>query len=201
VVALKGEGLYLKESLDKYLGELSARKIVPGGGSAAALSAALGAALNLMVIGYSAHSEDIAEAGSRQRQVLDRLSELVDEDCRAFSELMDAITQGKEAQEKYKAAAAVPMDICRQCHSSMGITTFLSKNGSAKLITDVGCAANMLKGAFVSAALNVEINLREIKDAVFVEDTIKNLSLMEEDINAQLRNIDNLMKKIMERGE
>ncbi|MGB2599711.1 MAG: cyclodeaminase/cyclohydrolase family protein [Candidatus Omnitrophota bacterium] len=201
MVALKGKGLYLRGPLDKYLEELSARKIVPGGGSAAALSAALGAGLNLMVIGYSAHSEGIAEAGLRQREILDKLSGLIDEDCRAFSELMDAISQGKEAQEKYKAAAAVPMDICRQCHASMGVTTFLSKNGSTKLITDVGCAANMLKGAFVSAGLNVEVNLKEIKDAIFVEDTIKNLSLMEEDINAQLRNIENRVKKIMERGE
>lgn len=44
---------YIREPLNDYLKELSARTIIPGGGSASAASAALGVSLNLMVINFS----------------------------------------------------------------------------------------------------------------------------------------------------
>lgn len=196
---MKEERLYLQRSLDEYLKELSAREIIPGGGSAAALTAALGAGLNLMVINYSAQSEDIASASKKQHQILDQLRVLIDGDCKAFGELMEAVSSGRNAQEEYRRAAAVPMDICRHSHTSMGITFFLLQNGNKKLITDVGCAASTLKGAFASAELNAEINLSQINDVAFVKNAREEISKMKKDLCALFSKIDEGVRDIMKK--
>ena len=198
---LGNDRFYLKKSVDEYLTELSSRRIVPGGGSAAALTAALGAGLNLMVIGYSAQSESLAAASKKQQGILNQLSALIDGDCAAFSELMKAVSSGKDAQAEYKKAASIPLDICRDSHASMEIALFLLENGNKKLITDVGSAASTLKGAFFSAQLNAEINLTEINDATFVKNAREEISRMKSDINAFSSKIEEGVKDIMkERG-
>ncbi len=148
-------------SIKKYLKELSERRIVPGGGSAAALAASLGAGLNLMVINYS---EDLLEEKQKQERILERLTILIDEDCRVFSELMDKISAKEEAQKEYESAAGVPMEVCRNCEESMSITSRIAKKANQHLVSDVGCAAHMLKSAFCSAWINVKVNLEYIKD-------------------------------------
>ncbi|RKY41537.1 MAG: hypothetical protein DRP85_05980 [Candidatus Makaraimicrobium thalassicum] len=181
---------YLQGTVERYFKDLSERRIVPGGGSASAFTAALGAGLNLMVINYSINDGDpggaprgLLEARSRQQESLEQLLSLVDEDCAAFRELMSAISSGRSAQKEYTAAAAVPMKICRQCHASMDITAQLTKSANRNLTTDIGCAAYILKAAFCSARLNVEINLRRIEDRTFVEKAEKALEEMNNDMD------------------
>ena len=178
---------YLKGTMERYLGELSARSITPGGGSAAALTAALGAALNLMVINYSIKDgEEVPEvlqaARERQQESLEHLSGLIDEDCRVFRKLMDTLSKKQDAQKEYIAAATVPMKICREAHISMDITDHLIDNANRKLISDVGCAAQILNSAFYAAQLNVRINLGQVKDASFVKNADKALKTMYKDM-------------------
>ncbi|MFQ5952595.1 MAG: cyclodeaminase/cyclohydrolase family protein [Candidatus Omnitrophota bacterium] len=176
---------YLKGSLDKYLKGLSGKTITPGGGSAAALAAAIGAGLNLMVISYSG----IVSAEARQRESLHKLSGMIDEDCKVFEALMDALSSKKDAQKEFKEAAKVPMNICRECHVSMDITAFLAQKGNKNLVTDVGCAADILRAAFNSAALNVKVNLARIEDELFVAGAEKTLLTMKKDIDSQFSEI------------
>ena len=186
---------YLKGTLDNYFKELADRKAVPGGGSASALTASLGAALNLMVLNYNVKGSAVSMAARTSREVqrdqrasLARLSLLIDEDCRAFQTLMDALASGAPAQEKYMAAAEVPMKICRECCASMNVTMYLSKNVDGILTTDIGCAAHLLNAAFYSAGLNVEINLKYIKDGFFVSGAM-------EELKTRRKNIDKTGKK------
>jgi formiminotetrahydrofolate cyclodeaminase len=196
---------YLKGSIDRYLSELSGRSITPGGGSAAALTAALGAGLNLMVLNYSAKvgqdtRDDISKvSGFRERQEksLKKLSSLIDEDCKAFKDLMNVLSSGKDAQAKYRAAALVPLDVCGECRVSMEVTAFLSESGNKNLITDVGGAADTLKAAFNSARLNAEINLNEINDRAFVEDAVKMLSETAESIDREYKKVQSRVGDIM----
>jgi len=183
----------LKKTVEEYLVELSRRSIVPGGGSASALVAAIGAGLNLMVINYSvkgegsdAVSQGLVAARERQKECLERLSGLVDEDCRVFRELMEAVKAGADTQEKYSAAANVPMRICRECHISMDISAHLLDTGNTNLVTDVGGAVYLLRAAFYSARLNAEVNMMKIKDWDFVERAIKTLN----DMRVDVENID-----------
>jgi len=181
---------HVTDTIGTYLKELAGRRMTPGGGSAAALTAALGAGLNAMVINYSMKKdtpEDVKrgfeEKLKKQEESLDRLSSLVDEDCRAFRKLMEALSAKRDAQEEYCAAAAVPVKICRECHVSMEMSLELIKDSNRNLVTDVGCAAHMLKAAFYSALLNVEVNLKWIKDRAFIEDAKSKLAGMARDID------------------
>jgi formiminotetrahydrofolate cyclodeaminase len=192
---------HLKGALDKYLSELSGRSITPGGGSAAALTAALGVGLNLMVLNYSIKETEDASSASEiltireeQKKSLENLSILIDEDCRVFKELMKALSSGGDAENEYKAAASVPMDICTECSTSIEATSFLAESGNKNLITDVGGAASILKAAFNSARLNVEINLKNINDGSFVENANKTLSEAEERIEKAYSKIESSVK-------
>ena len=112
---------YLIGSVQKYLSELSSKTIAPGGGSAAATVATIGAGLNLMVINYSINKDSKKHSIQSEFVVLKekqtanwkRLSELIDEDCRVFRELMDAIASGGAQQNKYIAAASILTETCR----------------------------------------------------------------------------------------
>ncbi|MFH1798344.1 MAG: cyclodeaminase/cyclohydrolase family protein [Candidatus Omnitrophota bacterium] len=173
--------VFLKSSIEEYLKNLSRRSMVPGGGSAAALTAAIGAGLNLMVINYSLRPE-LTEMKKLQEESLKRLSFLIDEDCRAFQRLMEALSLKRKAQAEYVAAAGVPIEICTQAHESMRVSECLLEHANKNLITDVGCAAWIIKAAFYSAELNVNINLKHVEDHFFVKSSQKLLDTMREEI-------------------
>ena len=103
---------------------------------------------------------------------------------------MKALSEKKDAQAEYVAAATVPMKVCRECHVSMHITDHLLESANRKLVSDVGCAAHTLRSAFHAARLNVEVNLRYIRDRAFVENTKSVMEGMEKDIERSVRNID-----------
>lgn len=194
---------YLRGTVEEYLKGLSERSIVPGGGSASALAAALGAGLNLMVMNYSIKPGDFGEAAQellsvreRQRKSMDRLSLLVDEDCKAFRELMEALQAGHGTEKEYIIAAAVPMETCRECGVSMDITAYLAEKANKKLMTDVGCAAHILKAAFHSARLNAEINLKYVKDRSFIEKAEEELKAIRKEIDIADDKIDMVLKNI-----
>jgi len=199
---LTESALYLHGTLDKYLQDLSARKIIPGGGSAAAVAAALGAGLNLMVINYSIKKDSagVEDKGlivlkAKQEEFLNRISALIDEDCRVFSDLMKSLSSGEDAEGKYAQAAAVPMDVCRECCATMEIATVLLENCSKNLLTDVGCAGHILKAAFRSAELNVFINLKHIKDKGFVQKAREELDRMRGRIEGMAAEINGRVEK------
>ena len=176
---------YIRKAMNDYLKELSARTIVPGGGSASAASAALGVSLNLMVINFSlkpslprAAKRMLLEAKKDQERRLGSLMELVDEDCAAFSALMKAFSAGRAARKAYMRAAAVPLEVCRECRSSMAVTRMLLGKGNKNLLTDVGASAHMLVAAFHSAKLNVLVNLKYMGGA-YAQKAARELSAME----------------------
>jgi methenyltetrahydrofolate cyclohydrolase len=175
---------YIDANLSDYISEVASRSTVPGGGSAAALSASLGAALNLMVINYSQNT-DVGNGGGltvikvQQEETLDKLKHYVDQDCVVFKELMDKLASKESAEEEYKRASEVPLGICEACVASIGVTAILAENSNKNLITDVGSAAYMLRSAFSSAAMNVYINLKYIKDDKYIKENSSKLESLE----------------------
>ncbi|MFH1837754.1 MAG: cyclodeaminase/cyclohydrolase family protein [Candidatus Omnitrophota bacterium] len=174
---------YLNSSVNKYLEDLSRRQMTPGGGSAAALGASLGAGLNLMVINYSKkegkEDGDLTSLKIQQEESLKRLKAFVDEDCRVFEDLMRTLSEKKDAERAYKAAASVPLCVCEECAGSLYITGELLSRANPNLKSDIGCAWHMLKGAFFSAKINVNINLKFVGDEAFCEKTRKRMEEME----------------------
>ncbi len=177
-------------TITEYLEDLSAGKAVPGGGSAAALSAALGAALNLMVIRYSIKKTsadvDLNELKKREleeNQNLKRTTSFINEDSEVFSSLREAFLNKKADKEKeYTAAAKVPIEICRSACRSLRVTEYLAARADKNLMTDVECAAHMLRAAFFSAKINAEINLKYVKDELFSQESRAELEKMEQSL-------------------
>ncbi|MDP8298913.1 MAG: cyclodeaminase/cyclohydrolase family protein [Candidatus Tantalella remota] len=191
---------HINNGIGEYIEALSAKSTTPGGGSVSALAAALGAGLNLMVIRYSM-KEGATPAGfcdllALQEKIAEKLKSLVDEDCRVFTELMEALSSKKDVQQKFVQAATVPLEVCRVCGESIKVTESIVEEANRNLISDSGCAAHMIKAAFLSAKLNVEVNLKHIDDGAFVSGAVREL----DDIGALIEAAAARVEKFMEEG-
>ncbi len=198
---------YLGLTVKEYLGKLSERSIVPGGGSASAVAGALGASLNLMVLSYSIKpgmdraAEDIlAPIRGKQEKSLKRLAELADEDCAAFAGLMKALQSKRPAEKEYIIAATVPLEICSECVRSFNITAELAEHANRNLLSDIGCAGHMLRASFQASRINVEINLKYIKDTALVKKTVEDLLAMQKTITEDWKKITDKLGGIISAG-
>ncbi|MFH1338242.1 MAG: cyclodeaminase/cyclohydrolase family protein [Candidatus Omnitrophota bacterium] len=151
--------MYYNKSLKKYLDDLAAKLPAPGGGSAAALTAALGAALIGMVINftlgkpkYAKYRADLARVLSVTEKARKRFLQLVDLDVLAF--------KSKDINKSLR----VPLEIARLCSEVLRLCPTLLKKGNINLISDVAVAAILLESGFSSALFNVRINLKYLNN-------------------------------------
>lgn len=157
---------YHQYTLNEYLDALASRTPVPGGGSAAALTAACAAALISMVAGYSLNrgsprrtEERIKKTLQKSEKIRKRLLILVDLDSRAY---LRVVASRKSSSVRKKAAlvqaAKVPAEVCRLCYEAVGLTSYLFSHGNKNLVSDVEVAVELFLAAFKSAMVNVKIN-------------------------------------------
>src|SRR3989338_6672573 len=157
---------YKNHTLRKYLDCLAAHEPVPGGGSAAALAGALGAALISMVAFYSLKKNKPRRIEDRIQKTLKdsekirrRLLELVDLDAQAYLRVVKTRRASPKIKKRaMKKAREVPMETCRLCYAAVQLTPFLVKEGNRHLVSDVQVAIELLAAAFNSAMVNVAIN-------------------------------------------
>lgn len=189
--------MYSEKRVKDYLKELASKSPVPGGGSAAALVGAIGIALLSKVANFTIGKEKYKDVETKMQEILkcsdgllDCCSKLCSDDAKAYKKLSEVfkLPKGNERQEKLqvalKEAMAVPLDICKSSYEAMKQCVSLAKKGNINLITDVGDATLMLDSAFQSALLNVEINLKSIKDKELVVNTRRIIEPMEREIAA-----------------
>lgn len=157
---------------------LAAKEPVPGGGGAAALAGALGAALGSMVAvytagkkKYAAYEADIQSAMKQAAALQNRLLALADEDAEAFLPLSAAYAIPKDAPGRAAAledaalnACKAPREIAVLCGEAIGLLEELLEKGSVLLASDVGCGALLCGAALESAALNVFVNTGTLQD-------------------------------------
>lgn len=165
----------------------------PGGGSAAALAGALGAALLAMVAGLPKTRAGVPA----ERQALDNartellalqrtLLELVDRDAAAYDLVVAAFRRPKATDEEkshrsaaiqdaMRVATEVPVETYRAAAAALvaGRTVAAAANPSAASDITVGAQALML--AMSGALANVEINIGSLKDAALVDRLTKEL--------------------------
>lgn len=189
--------MYIDSPLRDYLSDLAARKPAPGGGSAAALTAATGVALMSMVANYTvgnpkykAVEERAADIVLRSGEFKDDLQDLIDQDVAAYARLSKALKEkAQPLEEEYKAALKPPFEICRICSEAMKICLDLASVGNKNLITDTAIAAVLLDAAFVSAKFNVYINLKYIKDTEYIGKIHGFLAPLEKEMPARKKEI------------
>jgi len=92
---------YLKEPLKAYIDALASGEPTPGGGSAAALVGALGAALNSMVANFTVGREKFAAVEAEVRGLLEQSERL-------RAELQRLTQADTEAYGQYAAASKLP---------------------------------------------------------------------------------------------
>ena len=157
---------FKNHTLQQYLKVLSSKIPVPGGGSTAALTGALGAALISMVIQYSLKKNSPASIEDKFKLTLfkvqkirNRLLELVDLDAQAYMKVVKSHRAKREIKLKaLKEARKVPLEVCRLCYESIKLTPFLAKQGNRYLLSDVQVAVELLLASFNSAMINVKVN-------------------------------------------
>ncbi len=170
--------MYINESLKKYLNDLAARQPTPGGGSAAALSGALGTALLEMVCNFTIGKKiykDIEDVISAHLVALKKIrgefAALIDEDVKIYESILSAFRtkDEKNIDKALKDGYHISLKICKLSKSGIGMALDLASKSNVNLITDVGCGSELLKAGFNSGIFNSEINLKGIKDVSFVE--------------------------------
>jgi formiminotetrahydrofolate cyclodeaminase len=177
----------VKMNIKMFLDELASSSPAPGGGSVAALSGALGAALSSMVCnltrgkqGYEAAQDEIKEILQRSEELRKHLTELIDKDTEAFNEVMKALTMPKETEDQkehrrhamqnaFKHAADVPLETARKCTQILDVARIVAEKGNKNSISDAAVSALMAQTGLQAAMLNVRINLCSIKDTEYVQ--------------------------------
>jgi len=152
--------MYLEKSLKDYLDDLAARKPTPGGGSAAALTGALGASLLSMVANFTTGKEKFKELEKEMKKILSsteqlrkRLLELVDLDVMKYKEVCNVRSGTKRQLTKaLKEAAEVAKQIEDCSEQALKLSFVLEKRGNVNLISDVRAAQILLKASIKSAA-------------------------------------------------
>ena len=157
---------YLTQSLQSYLDQLSAHSPVPGGGSAAALTAALGTALISMAAHYAlkknlsrAEEKAIKVVLKKSERIRSKLQLLIDKDAQAYLRVVATRNASSSARKAaLRQAGRVPLEVARLCYEALDLTPPLVEKGSSYLLSDVAVAGEFLFAAFKSAMINVRVN-------------------------------------------
>jgi len=202
-----------KMNLREFCNETLSDSPAPGGGSVAALMGALGASLGGMVANLSAGKrgwddklEYFSDWAVKAQQLKDQLLSLVDEDTAAFNKVMDAFALSKESAEEKTArsaaieqatkyAAEVPLKVMETASKSYEMLAEMADKGNPASVSDVGVGALATRACIDGAALNVRINLAQLKDEKFkgvLAERMRNISAASD---AQFEKITKIVEK------
>ena len=186
--------LTIKEFLEKIASELP----TPGGGSVAALSAALTASLTEMVAnltigkqGYDDVEDEMKAVAQDALRLKSKFVSAIDKDSNAYNDVITAIKLpgDTEAEKRHreemiqsglKQATLVPMAVAEDAIRVMELAGKAVTKGNKNTITDGAVGVMMAKTAVLSALYNVKINLRTIKDKAFIDEISKQVKELEQ---------------------
>jgi formiminotetrahydrofolate cyclodeaminase len=181
------------KSIQVFLDELASKASTPGGGSAAAIIGAMGAALISMVANFTVGKKGYEDVDAEAQEILDKseklrtqLTEMIKADVDVFNKVMGAYGMAKDTDEQkaartaaiqaaLKEATDVPLACARLSAEVIKLCKPIAEKGNKNVISDAGVAVLAGQAALRSAALNVYINIGGIKDEVFVKDRQKQL--------------------------
>ena len=167
--------------IDDWLQQLSAPVPDPGGGAAAGIVIATGAALVAMAAGY-APAEAAAEIAAAATRVRGDALTAAEHDGRmsgrlvaAFRRPIDDPERGEALRTATVAAADAGADLVALAASLEGPLLWLERFGEARLAPDVAVAARMLACGIRSTAVNIRGNTTSAAGAGVDASTLQRL--------------------------
>jgi formiminotetrahydrofolate cyclodeaminase len=194
-------------TLGEFLERLGSSDPTPGGGAAAAVVGALGAALVEMTANLTLgrpRLADVQEQAQRIEQhasdLRSRLEQLGDADAEAFDRVTSAyrLPRADDAQKAarteaiqaaLRVAADVPLETARVSAEVVELAEEAAPVLNAAVISDVLVGALLAQAALSSAALNVEINLGSMTDPATIEQYAGRLAAAREGVEARVERV------------
>jgi len=192
------------------LDEISAPTPTPGGGSAAAYAAAMGAALVAMVAGltmgkkkYSGVEAKMQAIRVMAEKLRQELTQAVDDDASAFEAVMGALRLPKDSDEERAAREAavrtatlnathVPQHVAQGAVKVMELAVKCARAGNLNAISDAMSGFAMARAALTAAEYNVRVNLQALEDRTIGKRILKDLDSQEK----TARKLENEIRKI-----
>ena len=165
-----------KQSIECFLDELSSNKLVPGGGSAASLVAAIGIALGSMVGNlalskkrYQSIIPEIESVIVKSEKLKRDLEYLIEKDAESCESLLKAFKMPKTEREHVMDAAleeacTIPLEIMKKTIEAIDLHEQLLELGITTAISDIGVGVSFCKAALEGASLSILINTKLMKN-------------------------------------
>ena len=170
-----------------FLDDLSSSSPTPGGGASAALCGAFSASLVEMVCnltigkkGYEGVENKMKEIKRNVVKEKEKLLLLIEEDVKAFDEVMKAYGLPKETEGRstkilkaLKKATEVPLNVAKISKEIERMAEIMVKKCNKNAYSDAKSALYIAKASYKSALENVKINLNYITDRKYVKSVKK----------------------------
>ena len=200
---------------NEFLDQLASATPTPGGGSAAAHTAAAGAALVAMVARLTIGKKKYVDVQSRMAELIDEaeqlraeLTDAVEADSRAFDKVMAAFKLPKNTDDEQQArvqaiqeatinAARLPLSAAKSALQVMKCALEAASLGNTNAISDAASGFFLAKAGLQGSSLNVRINTISIHD----QQLVKSLLSEVKDLSNQAIELEMQINKVLiERG-
>ncbi|RZK84397.1 MAG: methenyltetrahydrofolate cyclohydrolase [Methylobacterium sp.] len=184
------------DTIATFLDGLASAAPTPGGGGAAAISGAMGAALVSMVCNLTIGKKKYVEVEAELKDMLvqsealrAQLTGMIAEDVAAFDAVMGAYglpkatddekaVRAERIQAALKVATDVPLACCRACRAVIDLAEVVADKGNLNVISDAGVAVLSAHAGLRSAALNVYVNAKGLDDRDFAQGRLTELEAL-----------------------
>ena len=200
-------------SIQTFLDELASKASTPGGGGAAAVSGAMGAALISMVAHFTIGKKGYEDVEAQAKEILaksevlrGKLTEAIADDVRVFNRVMASYGMPKETDEEKAARSAeiqdalkeatdVPLECAKLCYEVIKLSKPIAEIGNKNVVSDAGVVVLDGYAGLRSAILNVYINIGGIKDKAFADDRAQQLESMLADMEELKEEVYKIVKE------
>uniref|UniRef100_A0A7C4VSG8 Methenyltetrahydrofolate cyclohydrolase n=1 Tax=Desulfatirhabdium butyrativorans TaxID=340467 RepID=A0A7C4VSG8_9BACT len=190
------------QTIQAFLEKTASGEPVPGGGSAAALNAALAAALVEMVARLTIGKKGFEAVQPRMQDIAEVCKELrdtllfdIDRDSDAYTQVLAAYRLPKGTEEErdhrkaaiqkaFRTAASVPRDVAEKALRIMQLAGEVIRNGNPNAASDGAAGMLAARMAALTALYNVRINLPSVEDAQWCSDMRDAAARMEDEVHS-----------------
>ena len=179
--------MYIDKSLQQYLDDLASSQSTPGGGSASALTGAIGAGLASMVArltlgkaDYADVQQEIEAIVQQTEQLRTRFQQLMQEDIETYGRLSacfkmprttdeERLARTQAIQARLADAASVPLEVTECAAALLRHCQRIAEIGNKTVLSDIATGTMLASSAGTGASWMVRTNLLAMKDLALVD--------------------------------